>query len=88
MWVVADLDDDYIAKMEDGLEVYEPGLRYPTTGDLLRRETDHFACRPAASSAGGTGTGSTGRTRNLEERRVADVSAGAFCEIRTFEPHK
>ena len=23
MWVVADLDDDYIAKMEDVLEVYE-----------------------------------------------------------------
>jgi hypothetical protein len=23
MWVVADLDDDYIAKMEDFLEVYE-----------------------------------------------------------------
>jgi len=24
MWVVADLDDEYIAKMEDVLEVYEP----------------------------------------------------------------
>jgi hypothetical protein len=23
MWVVADLDDDYIAQMEDVLEVYE-----------------------------------------------------------------
>jgi hypothetical protein len=23
MWVVADLDEDYIAKMEDVLEVYE-----------------------------------------------------------------
>jgi hypothetical protein len=23
MWVVADLDDDYIARMEDVLEVYE-----------------------------------------------------------------
>ena len=26
MWVVADLDDDYIAKMEDVLEVYERPL--------------------------------------------------------------
>jgi hypothetical protein len=26
MWVVADLDDDYIAKMEDVLDVYERRL--------------------------------------------------------------
>ena len=55
MWVVADLDDDYIAKMEDVLEVYErpydsqqpvicldekPVTRMPTCGPPRQRRQD------------------------------------------------
>ena len=36
MWVVADLDDDYIAKMEDVLEVYERPYDPQAAGDLPR----------------------------------------------------
>jgi hypothetical protein len=57
MWVVADLDDDYITKMEDVLELYEQPYDPPTPSGLLRREADHLARRPAASLAGDTGTG-------------------------------
>jgi len=34
MWVVADLDDDYITKMEDVLELYERPYESGTTGSL------------------------------------------------------
>jgi len=35
MWVVADLDEDYIAKMEDVLEVYQQPYDPPGAGGLL-----------------------------------------------------
>jgi hypothetical protein len=37
MWCVADLDDSYIAKMEDVLEVYE--RPYDADRKMLRSET-------------------------------------------------
>ena len=56
--VVADLDEDYIAKMEDVLEVYERPYDPARTGGLSGREAGHAARRCATRLAGRAGTGS------------------------------
>jgi hypothetical protein len=57
MWVVADLDDDYIAKMEDVLEVYERphDPQQPVICLDEKPVTLHADVRP--DLAGGAGTG-------------------------------
>ena len=59
MWCVAELNEDYIAKMEDVLEVYERPYDPAATGGLSGREAGHAACRRAAGLAGRAGTGGT-----------------------------
>ena len=56
MWVVADLDDDYIAKMEDVLEVYERPYDPQQPVICLDEKPITLACRCAAGLAGGAGT--------------------------------
>ena len=58
MWVVADLDDDYIARMEDVLEVYERpyDARQPVICLDEKPITLHADRRP--TRPGDTGTGS------------------------------
>ena len=55
MWVVADLNDDYIAKMEDVLEVYERPY-HPLQPVICVDEkpvTLHADVRPASPAAPG-----------------------------------
>ena len=56
MWVVADLDDDYIAKMEDVLEVYERPYDQQQPVLCLDEEpiTLHAHVRSATPTAQGT----------------------------------
>ena len=55
MWVVADLDDDYIAKMEDVLEVYERPYdpQQPVVCFDEKPVTLHADVRPATPAAPG-----------------------------------
>jgi len=61
MWVVADLTDDYIAKMEDVLEVYERPYdpQQPVVCLDEKPVTLHADVRPASPAAAGAG-GTTG----------------------------
>ncbi|MGB0010886.1 MAG: hypothetical protein WBQ03_04720 [Candidatus Sulfotelmatobacter sp.] len=43
MWCVAELDEDYIVRMEDVLAVYEKPLSAPGTGGVYRPETGGVA---------------------------------------------
>ena len=61
MWVVADLDDDYIAKMEDVLETYEQPYDPQAAGGLPGREAGHAARRCSSRLSGQTGAGSEAR---------------------------
>ena len=74
MWVVADLDDDYIAKMEDVLEVYERphDPQQPVICLDEKPVTLHADVRPSSPAA----PGREARRDNEYERRG---NANVFC---------
>ena len=76
MWVVADLDDDYIAKMEDVLEVYERPYnpREPVICVDEKPITLHADVRPASPAI----PGREARRDNEYERRG---TANVFCAV-------
>ena len=76
MWVVADLDDDYIASMEDVLEVYErPYNRQEPVVCLDEKPiTLHADVRPASPAM----PGREARRDNKYERRG---TANVFCAV-------
>src|SRR5277367_2407530 len=76
MWVVADLDDDYIAKMEDVLEVYERPYdsRQPVICLDEKPITLHADLRPVRPAA----PGREARRDNEYERRG---TANVFCAV-------
>src|SRR5512133_1246353 len=76
MWVVADLDDEYIAKMEDVLELYERPC-YPQEPVICVDEkpiTLHADLRPASPAV----PGREARRDNEYERRG---TANVFCAV-------
>jgi hypothetical protein len=76
MWVVADLDDDYIAKMEDVLEVYERpyDAQQPVICLDEKPVTLHADLRPASPAL----PGREARRDNEYERRG---TANVFCAV-------
>jgi hypothetical protein len=76
MWVVADLDEDYIAKMEDVLEVYERPYDQQEPVVCLDEKpiTLHADVRPASLAA----PGREARRDNEYERRG---TANVFCAV-------
>jgi hypothetical protein len=76
MWVVADLDDDYIAKMEDVLEVYERPYDAQQSVVCLDEKpiTLHADLRPATPAV----PGREARRDNEYERRG---TANVFCAV-------
>jgi hypothetical protein len=68
MWCVADLDDEYVAKMEDVLEVYEWPYdpEQPVVCVDEKPITLHADVRPASPAAPGR-----------EARRITNTSAAA-----------
>lgn len=76
MWVVADLDDDYIAKMEDVLELYERphNPQQPVICLDEKPITLHADLRPASPAA----PGREARRDNEYERRG---TANVFCAV-------
>jgi hypothetical protein len=76
MWVVADLDDEYIAKMEDVLEVYERPYnpREPVICVDEKPITLHADLRPASPAV----PGREARRDNEYERRG---TANVFCAV-------
>jgi hypothetical protein len=76
MWVVADLDDDYIAKMEDVLEVYERPYdpQQPVVCLDEKPVTLHADVRPPSPAA----PGREARRDNEYERRG---TANVFCAV-------
>jgi hypothetical protein len=56
MWVVADLDDDYIVKMEDVLEVYERPYDPQQPVICLDEKPITLHAGPATGFAGDAGT--------------------------------
>jgi hypothetical protein len=76
MWVVADLDDDYITKMEDVLELYERPYdqRQPVVCLDEKPITLHGDVRPASPAAPGR---EARRDNEYERCRTANV----FCAV-------
>ncbi len=76
MWVVADLDDDYITKMEDVLEVYERSYdpKQPVVCVDEKPITLHADVRPASAAK----PGREARRDNEYERRG---TANVFCAV-------
>jgi len=76
MWVVADLDEEYIAKMEDVLEVYERPYDQQEPVVCLDEKpiTLHADVRPASPAA----PGREARRDNEHERRG---TANVFCAV-------
>src|SRR3954471_10016812 len=76
MWVVADLDDAYIAKMEDVLEVYERpyNRQEPVICVDEKPITLHADLRPASPAI----PGREARRDNEYERRG---TANVFCAV-------
>lgn len=76
MWVVADLDDEYIAKMEDVLEVYERPFnsQEPVVCVDEKPITLHADVRPASAAV----PGREARRDNEYERRG---TANVFCAV-------
>jgi transposase len=76
MWVVADLDDDYIAKMEDVLELYERPYdpQQPVICLDEKPITLHADLRPASPAV----PGREARRDNEYERRG---TANVFCAV-------
>ena len=76
MWVVADLDDDYIARMEDVLEVYERPYNRQAPVICMDEKpiTLHADLRPASPAV----PGREARRDNEYERRG---TANVFCAV-------
>src|SRR5580700_10123692 len=76
MWVVADLDDDYIARMEDVLEVYERPYdpQQPVVCLDEKPITLHADLRPPSPAAPGREA-----RRNNEYERCG--TANVFCAV-------
>ena len=76
MWVVADLDDDYIAKMEDVLDTYEQSYdpQQPVLCLDEKPVTLHADVRPASAAK----PGCEARRDNEYERRS---TANVFCAV-------
>ena len=76
MWVVADLDDEYIAKMEDVLELYERpyDAQQPVVCLDEKPVTLHADLRPASAAV----PGREARRDNEYERRG---TANVFCAV-------
>src|SRR6476619_8123922 len=76
MWCVADLDDEYIAKMEDVLETYEQPYNPAEPVVCLDQKpvTLHADVRPASPAA----PGREARRDNEYERRG---TANVFCAV-------
>src|SRR5215472_5031523 len=76
MWVVADLDDEYIVKMEDVLEVYERPYnpQEPVICVDEKPITRHADLRPASPAR----PGREARRDNEYERRG---TANVFCAV-------
>jgi len=76
MWVVADLDDDYIARMEDVLEVYEwpHDPKQPVICLDEKPVTLHADVRPASQAAPGREA-----RRDNEYKRCG--TANVFCAV-------
>src|SRR5262249_44910104 len=76
MWVGADLDDEYIVKMEDVLEVYERPYKpqQPVICVDEKPITRHADLRPASPAV----PGGEARRANQSERRG---TANVFCAV-------
>jgi hypothetical protein len=76
MWCVADLSDDYVAKMEDVLETYEKPYdpAEPVVCVDEKPVTLHADVRPASPAAPG---GEARRDNEYERRGTANV----FCAV-------
>ena len=76
MWVVADLDDDYIARMEDVLEVYERAYdpQPPVVCIDEKPVTRHADVRPASPAVPGREA-----RRDNEYKRCG--TANVFCAV-------
>ena len=76
MWVVADLDEDYIAKMEDVLETYEQPYnpQEPVVCVDEKPVTLHADVRPTSAAQ----PGREARRDNEYERRG---TANVFCAV-------
>ena len=77
MWVVADLDDDYITNMEDVLEIYERPYdpQQPVVCLDEKPITLHADVRPTSPAV----PGREARRDNEYERRG---TANVFCVVR------
>ncbi len=76
MWVVADLDDDYIAKMEDVLEVYERPYdpQQPVICVDEKPITLHADVRPASPAV-------PGREARRDNEYERCGTANVFCAV-------
>jgi hypothetical protein len=76
MWVVADLDDDYIAKMEDVLEVYERPYdpQQPVVCVDEKPVTLHADVRPASPAV-------PGREARRDNEYERCGTANVFCAV-------
>jgi hypothetical protein len=76
MWVVADLDDDYIAKMEDVLEVYERPYdpQQPVVCLDEKPVTLHADVRPSSPAA-------PGREARRDNEYERCGTANVFCAV-------
>jgi hypothetical protein len=76
MWVVADLDDDYIARMEDVLEVYERPYdpQQPVVCIDEKPVTLHADVRPASPAA-------PGREARQDNEYKRCGTANVFCAV-------
>ena len=76
MWVVADLDDDYIAKMEDVLEIYEPPYdpQQPVICLDEKPVTLHAYVRPTRPAA-------PGREARRDNEYKRNGTANVFCAV-------
>ena len=76
MWVVADLDDDYIAKMEDVLEIYERPYdpQQPVVCLDEKPITLHADVRPASPAA-------PGREARRDNEYERCGTANVFCAV-------
>ena len=76
MWVVADLDDDYIAKMEDVLEVYE--RPYDSQQPVICLDEKPITLHADVRSSSPAVPGREARRDNEYERRG---TANVFCAV-------
>src|SRR5215831_4762357 len=82
MWVVADLDDDYIAKMEDVLEIYEQPYdpRQPVICLDEKPVTLHADVRP-------TSPAQPGREARRDNEYERCGTANVFCAVEPKAGH-